>query len=204
MIGAWRYTTVACRRIWRWYDRVGPAEHVRSAIPACAKVAGIAFPLLALPGAVPVPTRPVLPPAVPSASYGGFAPGAFGPGAFGPLTDTGLSGVSEGLGGFGGGLVFLSGAGGIVSTPAIVNIAPNALNASPAMLAVLTQPVGVPAVITGPGQGVPMAFVPDVPVPQPVPCPPGVWMMLTALLGLAAARRRAAAVRVQPCSSVST
>lgn len=50
-MGAWRYTTVNCVRIWRWYAHVGPAERAARILFPCARAAVIALPPLLVPGA---------------------------------------------------------------------------------------------------------------------------------------------------------
>jgi len=57
MTGAWRYTTVDCVRVWRFYAHVGPTQIVRTTALACIRAGALALPL-ALPGAAFLPPMP--------------------------------------------------------------------------------------------------------------------------------------------------
>lgn len=178
------------------WAKARPWWHWHPGLPACAKAAGIALPLLVIPGAVPIPTQPVL--TLPSGPFwasetGGFpgaSYGAFGPGAF----DVAQAGAAGEAGGYPGG--FSGGPGFIGRVPfADVGQVLGQVEQVPNLLA---QQPGIPGVLAGPGTGagpvpmvtVPSVFSPDVPEQQPVPAPDGSWVLLPALVGLTLVRKR--------------
>lgn len=86
MSGAYRFWTdpETCIRHWHWFPKVGPAEMVRGAIPACVRGAALALPLLAGPAAGPLLAAPAAP-EMPWIGAPGWVQTAlpFGPGGYG-------------------------------------------------------------------------------------------------------------------------
>lgn len=205
MSGAWRYVTENCVRIWRYYQHVGPVEHIRIAIPACAKAAVLGLPLLAVPGAVPIPTQPVLTlpggpfwsgeaGGFPGASYGTFGPGAFGAGAY----TSGLGPADLGWGTTPGpaaaGLIPLASLTAfsppVGTSAAWANLVPRQMAQARSELPGVVA-LGAASPPIGTDVSVPTVFSPDVPdTSQPVPAPAGLWVLLPALVGLAFVRKR--------------
>lgn len=213
------YHTAATIRAWTGWAKARPWWHWHPGLPACGKAAAIALPLLAIPGAVPIPLRPVLPTpgpfwageagGVPGASYGGFAPGAFGPGAFGP--DAYAPGAGEGVGGLGGAYGYADSAGyGPLAEmhPALVpgglpavgtaypgpqgpGVQPNALLPATVGSAAAIAPL-LPEGSAGPAVGgSPTQPLAFAPdTPTPAPEPASLAVFAAALLGLATARVR--------------
>ena len=87
-MGAWRYTTENCIRIYRWYAHVGPAEAVKATAGACAKAGVLVLPLVA--GGPSAPSAPH----ARREAYGPPAPNLVRPDAV--SWNTGYSGVTGG------------------------------------------------------------------------------------------------------------
>lgn len=195
---------------WIGWGKAHPLWHWQPSLPACAKAAVLGLPLLTVPGAVPIPTQPVLTlpggpfwsgetGGFPGASYGGFAPGAFGPGAFGAGAYTSGLGPAD----LGWGTTPGPAAAGLIPLASLTAFSPP-VGTSAAWANLVPQQMAqvrpeLPGVVAlgsasppiGTDVSVPTVFSPGVPdTVQPVPAPDGVWVLLPALVGMTLVRKR--------------
>lgn len=185
-MSGWRYTTIDCIRVWKFYQTVGPAERVRALLPACTRAGALALPLLAGPAAGPLLAAPVVP-ELPWIGAPGWVQAAlpFGPG-----------GYRYGPGGFGG-----SGYAGGFGAAGYAFPRPEGYEqqaVATQLIAQGYQSVGGEQAPGGnhPGEGLTGAPRPgSAPMPTPdtptdVPEPSALAVFAVAVLGVAAGRRR--------------